>query len=771
MPDSTPPEIVKAAEYSVAVRELCEFTAKAGDLDLRFTPAPTAQQGIDGHGKVADRRGSSYQKEVRLESQYENLRIRGRADGYDSSRNELEEIKTYRGRLDRIPENHRALHWAQLKVYGAMLCAVRDLSEVRLTLVYFEIDRERETPISQVHTAEDLKAFFTKQCQIFLRWSESEIKHQTARNHALSRMAFPYPQFHAGQRQVAEAVYRSCRDGQSLMIEAPTGIGKSIGTLFPSLKSLSAGHLDKVFYLTAKTSGRRMAIEAVEALRQKNEAIPLRLLELVAREKVCEHPDKACHGDSCPLAKGFYDRLPAARDEAILQPELTQAGVRAVALRHSVCPYYLSQDLVRWSDVIVGDYNYYFDQSALLHGFTLINEWRVALLVDETHNLVERGRGMYSAALDQWKLSILRKQAAVPIKQSLNRLHRAWNSLWRDQVAEYQIYNSIPKSLTEALLKVIKVVGETLSENPATPQPALQEFYFDALNFLHLAETIADHSLFDITIERAPLGQRGKSSTLCIRNVVPAPFLAKRLETAHAAMVFSATLQPPHFYRDMIGLPAETRMMDVASPFSNAQLDIRTVKNVSTRYRDRATSIDPIVELIGTHYLSKPGNYLAYFSSFAYLRSVSDRFADRYPDVPIHLQGPRMSEVERGEFLKHFEIGGARIGFAVLGGVFSEGIDLPGDRLVGAFVATLGLPQINPINEAMRKRMDQLFGAGYDYAYLYPGLQKVVQAAGRVIRTLNDRGDLYLIDDRFARSDVRRLLPRWWGLSDLQARH
>ncbi len=762
MADSTAPIEAPAPVYTVAVRELCEFAAKRGDLDLRFTPSPTSQQGIEGHSKVTSRRGAHYQREVRLESRYQTLKVRGRADGYDSQKNELEEIKTYRGRLDRIAENHRVLHWAQLKVYGAQLCAERSLEEIRLTLVYFEVDREHETPISENYRAEDLKVFLEGICETFLRWSDAELAHQASRNQALAEMMFPHADFHAGQRQMAETVYRACRDNQALLIEAPTGIGKSIGTLFPALKSLSAGHLDKVFYLTAKTSGRKQAIEAVASLQRKNPAIPLRLLELVAREKSCEHPDKACHGDSCPLARGFYDRLPAARMEAAKQSDLTQASVRAIALQHQICPYYLSQDLVRWSDVVVGDYNYYFDQSALLHGFTLINEWRVALLVDEAHNLIERGRGMYSATFEQWKLQALKKHASSSIKPSLNRLQRIWSSLSRDQIAEYQIYAGIPKQFTEALIKTMKVIGETLAEEPATPQTPLQEFYFEGLNFLRMAEAFGDHSFFDISFSATFSAQQRKSTTLCIRNVVPAPFLAPRIAEAKAAVVFSATLQPHHFYKDMIGLPADAKTMDVSSPFNRSQLNVETVRNISTRFRDREASIMPMVERMGAHYIKNPGNYLAYFSSFEYLRKVSAAFAQRYPDIPIHLQAPRMSEDERAKFLRNFDQADGHIGFAVLGGVFSEGIDLPGKRLIGVFVATLGMPQVNPINEAMRMRMDQLFGSGYDYVYLYPGLQKVVQAAGRVIRTTNDEGDLLLFDDRFAHGKVRNLLPAWW---------
>ena len=298
--------------YTVAVRELCEFTAKAGDLDLRFTPAPTAQEGIAGHSAVAARRGGDYEKEVGLVGEHAGVRVRGRADGWYPARGELEEVKTHRGEVERIPDNHRALHWAQLKIYGALICRQHGLSEIRLTLVYFNIDSQQETLFSERHGAAALQAYFEQQCERFRHWAQLQQAHGRGRDAALAEAKFPHAGFHAGQRQLAEAVYRAAARGGALLAQAPTGIGKSIGTLFPALKALAQGRLDKVFFLTAKTSGRRLALDAAASL-SRDAPIPLRVLELVARDKACEHPDKACHGESCPLARGFYDRLPAAR--------------------------------------------------------------------------------------------------------------------------------------------------------------------------------------------------------------------------------------------------------------------------------------------------------------------------------------------------------------------------------------------------------------------------------------------------------------------------
>ncbi|MDB5894871.1 MAG: ATP-dependent helicase [Rhodoferax sp.] len=743
--------------YTVAVRALCEFTAKRGDLDLRFTPSPTAQEGIAGHGVVTQRRGPGYESEVSLEGWHRQLRVRGRADGYDAAANRLEEIKTFRGDLSRQPGNHRALHWAQLRLYGWLLCQARGLNEVNLALVYFEIGSQQETTLTEIATATTLRQHFEATCDGFLAWAEQEVAHRTARDAALTTLQFPHPDFRAGQRGLATAVYQANRAGRCLMAQAPTGIGKTAGTLFPLLKAAPGQALDKLFFLTAKTSGRALALTTLRAL---GTGASLRVLELVARDKTCEHPDKACHGESCPLARGFYDRLPAARAAAIDQGFLDRASLRETALAHDVCPYYLSQEMARWSDVVVGDYNYYFDHSALLHGLAQANQWRVSLLVDEAHNLLERARGMYTARLDQADLRALRPGAPAALKKPLDRLQRQWQAMHQDQTAGYAAHDSVPPRFLAALQAAASAIGEVLVEQPALVLPSLQAFQFDAQHFIRLAEGIGPHSLFDITKDT----QRpaAAATVLCVRNVVPAPYLAPRLAAAHSATLFSATLSPQRFYQDTLGLPVDTAWVDVPAPFQASQLSVQVSRRVSTRYADRAASLQPIAELMARQYAAAPGNYLAFFSSYDYLEQAAQRFAALAPEVTVWHQSRRMAEGEQAAFLARFVPGGRGIGFAVLGGAFAEGIDLPGSRLIGAFIATLGLPQVNPVNEQIRQRMDAAFDQGYDYAYLYPGLQKVVQAAGRVIRTPEDQGVLMLMDQRFARAEVRRLLPAWW---------
>ncbi|MEK6347821.1 MAG: ATP-dependent DNA helicase [Burkholderia sp.] len=803
--------------YTVAVRAMCEFTAKAGDLDLRFTPAPSSQEGIVGHGIVTSRRDDGYEREIALTGEHGGVSVRGRADGYDPALNRLEEIKTYRGDLNRMPANHRALHWAQARVYGHLLCKMRDLANLTVAIVYYDVDSQRESVLTESHSADSLRDWFESQCERFAAFAASEAAHREARDAALRVLPFPHGSFRSGQRALAADVYRAARDGRALLAQAPTGIGKTVGTLFPMLRACGDGYLDRVLFLTAKTPGRALALDALALLRAAHEGaaaaastadpppgnasseaagdlpseasspeappnepavgapltaapLPLRTLELVAREKSCEYPDRACHGESCPLARGFYDRLGGARAQALALRTLDRAAVREVALAHQVCPYYLAQELARWSDVIVGDYNYYYDGSALLHSLAVQNQWRIGVLVDEAHNLLDRARGMYSATLDQFVMADAKRRATPALAAPLERLNREWNALNREQTESYVVHDTVPQALLLAAQRFIGRVSELMADVPLSIEPQVLQFAFDAMHFVNLAEQFDTHSIFDSTlVEGEAARQRGSrggkaKSVLCVRNVIPADFLAPRHALARATVLFSGTLTPFHFYLDTLGLPDATPSLDVDGPFRAEQLAVRVAGHVSTRWRDRDSSLAPIVELIARQYAERPGNYLGFLSSFDYLRRVVELMRERHPEVPVWMQERGMDEAARDAFLARFHDGGQGVGFAVLGGAFAEGIDLVGDKLIGAFIATLGLPQVNAVNEQMRRALDARFGSGYDYMYLFPGMQKVVQAAGRVIRTERDEGVVHLIDDRYRRREVQRLLPKWWRI-------
>ena len=523
-----------------------------------------------------------------------------------------------------------------------------------------------------------------------------------------------------------------------------------------------------MFYLAAKTPGRGLALEALHTLQSGPTTLPMRALELVARDKSCEHPDKACHGESCPLANGFFDRLPSARMDALTLPQMDKAALRSVALQHQICPYHLAHEMLRWSDVVVGDYNYYFDSSAMLFGMTAASEWRVGLLVDEAHNLIDRARKMYSAELARQRLNAVRLLAPAAIKANLNRLMRAWVELENAQTRNYTVLKDLPANFMGALSGVNSAFSDHLAAHPEGMASLMLSTYFDTLHFARLCESFGEHSMFDITLEADSTNAaiEPSDSVLCLRNIVPAPHLKARFAAAHTATLFSATLSPTAYQLNLLGLPDDTVCVDVASPFSAAQLTVQTHSHISTRYTERDASVPPIVDLMAQQFEQAPGNYLAFFSSFDYLQKVARALQAQHPEVAMWEQSRGMLEAEREAFLARFTPHSRGIAFAVLGGAFAEGIDLPGRRLIGAFIATLGMPQVNPVNEQIKNRMQALFDDGQRYTYLYPGLQKVVQAAGRIIRTTSDQGCLHLMDDRFERPEVKALLPKWWALAD-----
>ncbi len=778
--------------YNVAVRNLCEFAAKAGDLDLRFTPSPTAQQGREGHQLVASRRGPGQEAEVRLSGTFVSgdttLVVSGRADGFDAERNVLEEVKTFRGAVEAIAPNHSALHWAQLKVYGCLMCQTRSLERIHLHLVYFDVQQQTEHLQQQECTAAELQSFFNALCTRFLAWAQMEMAHRRRRDVALQAMAFPQAPFRPGQHDLASGVYRACVQSRPLLVQAPTGIGKTIGTVFPALRAMPERGVDKVFFLTAKTPGRQVALDALHMVVARQEqtlgvatdsthagqaqrcAKALRVLELVAREKACEHPDKACHGQSCPLAQGFYDRLESARLAAAERGWLDQGSLRAVALTHSVCPYYLGHEMVRWADVVVGDYNYYFDRSAMLYALTASNNWRVSVLVDEAHNLYSRACSMYSAELAQVEALALRGSLPGLLRSRLDEWLNQWQLLVlatqsKKPDAHWCLLEELPEAWLRSLQRFNSAVSEHVNEHPIDAHGALLPFYFKSLAFAALAEAFGEHSLCELELNgAAEQGADTEQVLLRLRNIVPTPFIKPRMDAADSLVLFSATLNPPDYYINLLALPDGTQLLDLPGPFAPEQLAV-SIMRISTRKDDRLASLDALVGAMAEQFTRQAGNYLAFFSSFDYLELALARLQQLYPALPVWAQQRQMQESSRQVFLRQFDADGQGIGFAVLGGVFGEGVDLPGRRLVGAFIATLGLPQFDDVNQAICERMQARFGRGHDYTYLFPGMQKVVQAAGRVIRTPTDTGVVLLMDERYREWRYRRLLPSWWRVS------
>ncbi|MBN8750812.1 Uncharacterised protein [Xylophilus ampelinus] len=756
--DSDTAEARPSALLPVSVRALCAFAARAGDLDLRFTPAPSGLEGAEGHRRVQARRGPGYESEIGLRLECHGLLLRGRADGFDAEAGRLEEIKTHRGPIARVRTNQRALHWAQAKVYGAMLCADRGLDALEIALVYLELDSDEETPVEARFGADELQAHVEALCRRYAEWARQERERRTALDDALVQLAFPQARFRDGQRRFAAGVYQAVRDGRPLLAQAPTGIGKTLAALFPALKARPGARIDKIFYLTAKTPGRTVALEALERLHPGAPA--LRVLALESRERACMHPGRACHGDACPLAKGFFDRLPAARAAAAEARWLDAPALARIAADAQVCPYYLSQEMVRWADVVVADYNHWFDPHALLFALAQDEEWRVALLVDEAHNLLERGRAMYSGALDGAALGRAVAMAPRAVAGPLRAVQREWAAAGRatrPEDAASRFRTQVPDGLTQAVRQSVVALTEHLAQDPAAADGPLHASFFELLQLDRLIEDFDRDFLLEVAGE-------ADDGCLAVRNLVPATPLRGRWAAAHAGVAFSATFAPFEFYRDTLGLPARTATLDVPSPFGPEQLELHIADGLSGRARHRTRALPQLVRAVVERCRERPGNHLVFLGSLDYVAAFSVALARAQPGLPVWTQTPAMDAGARRAFIDRFAPGGHGVGVAVLGGAFGEGVDLPGDRLVGVFIAGLGLPPHDAFNEQVRQRMDARFGAGYDYTYLYPGLQKVAQAAGRVIRTETDRGALFLLDDRFRDPAVQALLPAWWAV-------
>ncbi|HSV58665.1 MAG TPA: ATP-dependent DNA helicase [Variovorax sp.] len=735
------------------MRTLCAFAARAGDLDLRFTPAPSALEGMAGHRQVQARRGAGYQAEVPLSWRFEDLLVRGRADGFDEPALRLEEIKTCRGPVEAIKANQRALHWAQAQIYAAMLCIERQLPALTVALVYFDLDSETETTLQEAISADALRDRLQLLAGRYLAWARQQALRGAALARALEALPFPRPTFRPGQRELSRRIYQAGNARRCLLAQAPTGIGKTLASLFPLLKCKARQRVDRIFFLTAKTPGRAVALAALREF--ADAAGELRVLEIEAREAACLHPDAACHGDACPLARGFYDRLPAAREAAAAEPLLERSRLRQIGIAHQVCPYYLAQEMAQWSDVVVADFNYYFQPSAFLYALTREEDWQVALLIDEAHNLLERGRAMYSAVLDEASIAAAHGLAPAAVGRALGRLRTEWRHA-ESACPGDGFTDAVPDGLAHAVREAASSLAEHFAAQPHLATGPLHELFFDILQLARMLESFDSHSVLELSSKAD--GQR----QMALRNLIPAPFLRPRFAAARSAVCFSGTLTPFDFYRDTLGLPADTATVDIASPFDAQQLRVLLVDELSTRFSDRPGSITRLVDIMAAQFTQRPGNYMAFFSSFDYLEMAAGALTVRHPAIATWMQRRGMQAAERESFLARFEVGSQGIGFAVLGGIFGEGVDLPGERLVGAFIATLGLPQHDALHERMRERMQEQFGDGYAYTYLYPGIRKVVQAAGRVIRGENDEGVLVLLDDRFARPEVARLLPVWW---------
>jgi DNA excision repair protein ERCC-2 len=753
-------------EVSVGVRALAEHGLRRGDLVFGFAGAGRALEGIRAHQRIQKMRPAPYRPEVpvsfRIDTEDLVLVVSGRIDGVLETEDQVlvEEIKTTsRAMEDLVPS---PLHLGQVKIYAYLYAAAAGQARVTTRLTYCQLDTGALREFDASWDRDELEQFFNDLADSYLQWIRTRIDWQCRRTDSILGLDFPFDQFRPGQRSMAVAVYRAVTAGKQLLVQAATGIGKTMAAVFPALKAMGEGETDRIFYLTARTTGRTVAEKAFEHLRRKG--LRIKVLTLTAKDRICFNPDNACHPDECEYARGYYDRAAEAASglfsfDAITRETLTRAG-----REHRVCPFELSLDMALWADVIICDYNYAFDPRVYLRRFFSETGEHFTFLVDEAHNLVDRSRAMFSAEI--------RKQAFLDARREIGKgrlpgIYRAMGKInaWLVQARKrceaaggWYAEENLPDDLLPLLRRFMFAAERWLTRNIRTDfRPGLLDLYFAVSGFVRVAERYDDSYSTCFQFQ-------GKDLRVKLFCMNPAGRMAEAMERCQAAVFFSATLTPFDYYRNMFGCRAEALFFTVASPFPPAHLGLMVAGSVSTLYRDRQQTVDAVCRCLAILVGSRKGNYLLFFPSYAYLELVRGPFSRRCPEVELLVQRPDMTERDKEAFLVRFdgENQSTLAGLVVMGGIFGEGIDLAGDRLSGAAVIGVGLPGISPEQELVRGHFQARCGAGFEYAYQYPGFTRVMQAAGRVIRSGTDRGVVLLIDRRFATRRYVRLFPETW---------
>ena len=753
-------------ELTVSVGQLTRFCHRSGDIDYRFGPSPTGAQGVEGHQRLYRRRPDSYRPERAVEGLFTvrglSLRLRGRADGWDPDAAVLEEIKTCRVDPGRIPDAVSRMHLAQGRLYAALVARELDLAQVTVRLCWYVLDHDQEHHLEQSYPRAELDEFLHQTLETYAHWLTLLLASRRARDASLATLPFPHGAFRDGQRQMAELVYKCADQAGQLLVEAPTGIGKTAAVLYPALRALGAGKHDGLLFCTAKTVGRRAAEQTLELLR----AAGMRALSLsiTARDRICFSPGKACRGDECPFAQDFYQRLPAAREEALAQAALTRDSIEDIARRHTVCPYYLSLEMAPWADVIVCDFHYVYGLTASLAALAESEYGRWSVLVDEAHNLPARARDMFSASLAKRDLMSARRQAPPPLKRALDRANRQLLALQAERWSEpdYHCLASLPETLVAALSEFTGAFNDALVAEPglAARAPELLNFYFQSLQFLRVAECWGEDYRLQMTRDSGR-----QSLALRLNCLDPGRLLQLRQSAWHSVVVFSATLSPVAWLRNGLGLNEGAVARRLDSPFDATQLQVSVNSAIYTRWQQRTATLPALAAAIGDWLAGVPGNCLVYFPSYRYMRDCLDCLA---PDGTLpggrRLWSQRRDQdaTERDQLLQQLADHRNVAAFCILGGVFGEGIDLPGDQLASVIVVGVGMPQVDRESRLLQAYNEQRYGAGFDFSFRYPGLQKVNQALGRVVRTDRDRGRALLIDRRYAETGYRELLAPWW---------
>lgn len=756
----------------ISVRNLVEFVFRSGDLDNRRASGAekeAMQAGGRIHRKIQRRMGANYQAEVTMkhlvdEEEYQ-IAVEGRADGVITEVTNavtIDEIKGVYMDLDHLTEAI-PIHLAQAMCYGYIYCFDHGLHEITIQVTYCNMETEDIRRFQVDRSFEELTVWFDGLIHEYIKWAEYLCQHNLRRTESLKNLEFPFP-YREGQKELAISAYRSIVRGKNLFIQAPTGVGKTISTIYPGLKAMGEGYTDKLFYLTAKTITRSVAEETYSILR--NHGMYLRTVTITAKEKLCFLDQPECNPDACPYAKGHFDRVNDAVYHIIhLEFGITRDKVLAYAREHQVCPFEFCLDISNWVDGIICDYNYVFDPNVRLKRyFSEGVTGNYLFLVDEAHNLVSRARQMYSAHVfkeDFLLVKKLIKGRSQKLAASSERCSRMLLEMKREAVG-YQIREGINHFVT-ALMTLFGELEKFMDENREfQDRDQVLDFYFEVRNFLDIFDRVDDH--YRIYTELLGDG-RFMLKLFCIN---PSKNLSECLEKGQSTLFFSATLLPVLYYKELLSGNLEDYAVYVHSPFPRENRLLMVASDVSSKYtRRNRREYGKVVSYIKEVVRGRTGNYMVFFPSFQYMREV-ELLLEELPEGERTFgwisQETHMGEEAREEFLAEFgrEQNQSMVALCVMGGVFSEGIDLKKEQLIGAVIVGTGLPMVCTQQEILKNYFTEKEKQGFDYAYQYPGMNKVMQAAGRVIRTMEDKGIILLLDERFLQADYQALFPREW---------
>lgn len=753
----------------ISVRSLVEFILREGDIDNRVSGSMEKDAMLLGgkiHRKIQSRMGTNYTAEVPLKIQMPCdgfvLQIEGRADGVlkDDGKVLIDEIKGILRSLEHL-EAPVPVHLAQAKCYAYIYAVQNSLKCIDVQMTYCQMETEEIRRFCQEFEFQELQTWFQDLVTQYEKWAKFEIEWRNVRNDSIRQIEFPFP-YREGQRDLVASVYRTILRKKKLFIQAPTGVGKTMATVFPAVRAVGEGLGEKIFYLTAKTTMRTVAEQAFSLLKEKG--LLYKTITLTAKEKICFCEEAECNPDACPYAKGHFDRVNDAVFDLITHSgDWSREVLEEQAKKHMVCPFEMSLDVSNWADAVICDYNYAFDpQAHLKRFFSESGKGEYLFLIDEAHNLVERGREMYSASLYKEDLLEVRKMVKAEdpkLAKGLSECNQQFLELKRE-CEHYQILKSV-SHIALKLMNVLSKLEDYLEEcKDAEKKKRVLDFYFAVRSFLNIHDIMDEnYVIFSEMMEDG----RFQIKLFCVN---PAVNLQNYLEQGNSTIFFSATLLPVHYYKKLLSVEKDDYAVYAHSSFPQENKFLFIGTDVSTRYTRRGESTyQRFARYIAVMAEQKKGNYMAFFPSYRFLEEVHTCFLECVDhEVDSICQVSYMDEEQREEFLEEFEQEREKslVAFCVMGGIFSEGIDLTDDKLIGAVIAGTGLPQVCTEREILKQYFNAADMDGFDYAYLYPGMNKVLQSAGRVIRTESDRGVILLLDDRFRAMRYREVFPREW---------